>query len=149
MGADLNAGNIVSPRNIYVPVLGNEDYLTVQHNYIIKANNRAYTGECIKYPEEFNKIILFTRDYSLKSRYAVTDFDRTDGILIDSILYCIGKYHAFFVYVNPENYFYHFNKFQRIHICILFIGDSRIASSVFYIITYYFWVIKICNLFIL
>ncbi|EQB73587.1 MAG: molybdopterin-guanine dinucleotide biosynthesis protein A [Ferroplasma sp. Type II] len=43
----------------------------------------------------FENIILFTRDYSLKSRYAVTDFDRTDGILIDSILYCIGKYHEF------------------------------------------------------
>ena len=43
-------------------VLGNEDYLTVQHDYIIKANNRTYTGECIKYPEEFNKIIGILMD---------------------------------------------------------------------------------------
>jgi molybdopterin-guanine dinucleotide biosynthesis protein A len=43
----------------------------------------------------FKNIILFTRNYSLKSRYAVTDFDRTEGILMDSIIYCIGKYHEF------------------------------------------------------
>ncbi len=43
-------------------VLGNEDYLTIRHDYLIKANNRTYTGECIKYPEEFNKIIGILMD---------------------------------------------------------------------------------------
>ncbi|EQB73586.1 MAG: hypothetical protein AMDU4_FER2C00057G0057 [Ferroplasma sp. Type II] len=43
-------------------VLGNEDYLTIHHDYIIKANNKTYTGECIKYPEEFSKIIGILMD---------------------------------------------------------------------------------------
>ncbi len=39
-----------------------EDYLTVHHDYIIKANNKTYTGECLKYPEEFSKIIDILMD---------------------------------------------------------------------------------------
>lgn len=41
------------------------------------------------------EIILFTKDSSLSSKYCRTEDDTTDGILIDSILYCIGKYREF------------------------------------------------------
>jgi molybdopterin-guanine dinucleotide biosynthesis protein A len=41
------------------------------------------------------EIILFTKDSSLSSKYCTTEDDTTDGILLDSILYCIGKYREF------------------------------------------------------
>ena len=43
----------------------------------------------------FSNIILFTKNFSLKSKFAVTEEDNTDGILFDSILYCIERYHEF------------------------------------------------------
>ncbi|WMT51005.1 MAG: molybdopterin-guanine dinucleotide biosynthesis protein B [Ferroplasma sp.] len=38
-------------------VLGNEDYLKYGYNYIIKANNGTYKGECIAYPEEIARLL--------------------------------------------------------------------------------------------
>ncbi len=39
-------------------VLGDEEYIkNYEYDYIIKANNKTYNGESIKYPEEFDKII--------------------------------------------------------------------------------------------
>ncbi len=39
-------------------VIGDEEYIkNYEYNYIIRANNETYNGECIKYPVEFNKII--------------------------------------------------------------------------------------------
>ena len=43
----------------------------------------------------FEEIILFTKDTSVSSKYSRTEYDATDGILIDSILYCIEKYGRF------------------------------------------------------
>ena len=44
-------------KSIKFLVLGSEDYLEIWHDYTIKATNRTYEGEYIKYPEEFHKII--------------------------------------------------------------------------------------------
>ena len=38
-------------------VLGSEDYLEYGYDYIIKGNNRSYTGKCIVYPEEVSGIL--------------------------------------------------------------------------------------------
>lgn len=38
-------------------VLGSEEYLNRDHEYVIKANNSTYNGKCIKYPEQFNMIL--------------------------------------------------------------------------------------------
>jgi molybdopterin-guanine dinucleotide biosynthesis protein B len=38
-------------------VLGSEDYLKYGYNYMIMANNSTYTGKCIVYPEEVNRIL--------------------------------------------------------------------------------------------
>ena len=43
----------------------------------------------------FNNIILFTKNFSLRAKFAVTEEDNTDGILFDSIIYCLEKYHEF------------------------------------------------------
>ncbi len=43
----------------------------------------------------FDKIILFTRDYSLKAKYATVEYDNTVGILIDSIIHCLEEYGEF------------------------------------------------------
>jgi molybdopterin-guanine dinucleotide biosynthesis protein A len=43
----------------------------------------------------FRETILFTKDSSLCSKYGRTEHDTTGGILIDSIIYCIGKYQEF------------------------------------------------------
>ncbi|MCL4453988.1 MAG: NTP transferase domain-containing protein [Candidatus Thermoplasmatota archaeon] len=43
----------------------------------------------------FEEIIIFTKDPSVSSKYCRTEYDATDGILIDSILYCIEKYRRF------------------------------------------------------
>ncbi|MCL4453987.1 MAG: molybdopterin-guanine dinucleotide biosynthesis protein B [Candidatus Thermoplasmatota archaeon] len=38
-------------------ILGNENYLKYGYDYIIKANNSTYTGECITYPEEIPRLV--------------------------------------------------------------------------------------------
>lgn len=43
----------------------------------------------------FEKIILFTKDNSLKSKYAIIEPDNTAGILIDSIIHCLEEYGEF------------------------------------------------------
>jgi len=43
----------------------------------------------------FEKIILFTKDNSLNSKYATVEQDNTAGILIDSIIYCLEEYREF------------------------------------------------------
>jgi molybdopterin-guanine dinucleotide biosynthesis protein A len=43
----------------------------------------------------FKEIILFTKNFSLGSKYAVAEMDSTNGILIDSIIFCIQKYGEF------------------------------------------------------
>jgi molybdopterin-guanine dinucleotide biosynthesis protein B len=42
-------------------VLGDEEYLNSDYEYIIKANNSTYSGRCIKYPEQFNEILDILR----------------------------------------------------------------------------------------
>ncbi len=43
----------------------------------------------------FTEIILYTKDSDLNSKYAETVIDASEGILINSILECVGKYHEF------------------------------------------------------
>ncbi len=43
----------------------------------------------------FKETVLFTKDSSLISKYCRIEIDRTDGILIDSILYCLEKHKEF------------------------------------------------------
>ena len=43
----------------------------------------------------FQKIILFTKNPLLSSKYCVTENDATEGVLIDSILYSIEKHKEF------------------------------------------------------
>jgi len=44
-------------KSIRFLVLGDEEYTSIDRDYTIKATNKTYNGKCIKYPEEFNKII--------------------------------------------------------------------------------------------
>ncbi len=48
-------------KSIRFLVLGDEGYASLDHDYTIKATNKAYTGKCIIYPDEFNKIIGILR----------------------------------------------------------------------------------------
>ncbi len=38
-------------------VIGDENYIKYDHDYIIKANNNSYAGDCISYPRDFAKLI--------------------------------------------------------------------------------------------
>lgn len=43
----------------------------------------------------FNEIILFTKNLKLSISHGITVKDNTQGILIDSLIYCIEEYHEF------------------------------------------------------
>ncbi|KJE50003.1 MULTISPECIES: molybdenum cofactor guanylyltransferase [Acidiplasma] len=44
----------------------------------------------------FDKITLFTKNFSLQCKYCDVLYDHTNGVLINSILYCIKNFKEFF-----------------------------------------------------
>ncbi|MEM0139501.1 MAG: hypothetical protein QXZ44_02680 [Ferroplasma sp.] len=55
----------------------------------------SYISEILFNSKLFSKIILFTKDAGLECKYCDKAIDATDGILIDSLIYCIENYKNF------------------------------------------------------
>jgi len=74
----------------------NSERLKNKHNKIICNETMINRISRILYESKFfDRIILFTKNYSLKCDNCDIIYDNTDGILMDSILYCIKNYHEF------------------------------------------------------
>ncbi len=74
----------------------NSERLKDKHNMEICGETMINRISRILYESKiFDRIILFTKNHSLKCSYCSIIYDDTGGILIDSILHCIKTYNEF------------------------------------------------------